>query len=64
MHIYIYTYNHSQTYDGIKQQRCTIHPPSCDLNAPRGGIIYTYIKMSAGTGNRPRFPSHSCPQLH
>ena len=29
-----------------------------------GAGLYIYIYKVAGTGNRPRFPSHSCPQLH
>ena len=42
--IYIYMYNHSRhwTYKtaAIRYYKC---PPSCDLNAPRGGTIYMYI---------------------
>ena len=34
--------------DGKKQQRYTISPPRCDLNAPRGGTIHIYIYISAG----------------
>ena len=51
IYIYIYIYIHmcvcvcacacviTRDDDTIKQQRYTICPPGCDLNAPRGGTI-------------------------
>ena len=39
-YIYIYIYIITGVNDNIKQQRYTICPPSCDLNAPRGGTIW------------------------
>ena len=41
--IYIHIYNITGDDDDIKQQGYNIGPPSCDLNAPRGGTIYIYI---------------------
>ena len=65
MKLYIYKYNHSRHWPYKPAAINYMSPPSCVLNAPRGGTIYIYMYLSiykvAGTGTRPRFPSHSCP---
>ena len=43
MNIHTYIYNITGDDNDIKQQGYNIGPPSCDLNAPRGGTIYIYI---------------------
>ena len=66
IYIYIYIYIITGVNDNIKQQRYTICPPSCDLNAPRGGTMFIIKQVRlhrniaasslAADGNVPQRP--------
>ena len=62
IHIYIYKRIITVDVDHKPTSNKIYGPPSCDLCAQ--GRDYIYIFEAASTGNRPRFPSHSCSQLH